>query len=405
MKTFPRVAALLLAAGSGTIPGGAGAQDAAGVASRWIVHSQPERAYGWLEGEPDSEFSDVVGVVHEPNGSIAVADRTLATIAVLAVDGRVVTTMGRSGDGPGEFRRLAGIGAGGEGGIVAFDREHQRLSEWTFDGSLLDDTRLSRAGADRRIGDVGRFADGSWYAREGDRMVAADRGGVGRDTVGFHRLDRDGVVGEGLARVPGSLSSQFVVEGMSGMRGALFSPRALGAIRGNCLLLAAGDEPVVRIFDRAGTPRGELRLDIPVDRVTEEHRERWVAASVAAAGRTTGGEIVPEATRMIEVMAAAVAMAERVPYANDLIVDEPGYIWIQSWQLPQGPGSPEWRVFTETGRGIGTVRVPEGLRVLDISAETLTAVRTDELGRQFVQVHALERRDALEILPLSPGCG
>ncbi|MYC89444.1 MAG: hypothetical protein F4X22_14590 [Gemmatimonadales bacterium] len=399
------MAALLLAVGAATIQGEAIAQDAAGVASRWIVSAEPERAYGWLEGEPDSEFSDVVGVVWGPNESIAVADRTLATIAVLAVDGRVMATMGRAGDGPGEFRRLAGIVASGEGRVVAFDREHQRLSEWTFDGSLLEDTRLSRTGAARRVGEVGRFADGTWYAREGDRMVAADPGGVGRDTVGFHRLDQDGAVGAALARVPGSLSSQFVVEGMSGMRGALFSPRALSAVRGNCLLLAAGDEPVVRIFDQTGTPRGELRLDIPVDRVTEGHRERWVAASVAAAGRAMGGEVVPEAARMIEVMGEAVGMAARVPFANDLMVDEPGYIWIQSWRLPGGPGSPEWRVFTETGRGIGAVRLPEGLRVLHISAEALTAVRTDELGRQFVQVHALERRDTLAMLPVPPGCG
>ena len=189
------------------------------------------------------------------------------------------------------------------------------------------------------------------------------------------------------------------------MRGALFSPIALSAVRGNCLLLAAGDEPVVRIFDQTGTPRGELRLDIPVDRVTEGHRERWVAASVAAAGRAMGGEVVPEAARMIEVMGEAVGMAARVPFANDLMVDEPGYIWIQSWRLPGGPGSPEWRVFTETGRGIGAVRLPEGLRVLHISAEALTAVRTDELGRQFVQVHALERRDTLAMLPVPPGCG
>lgn len=397
--------ALLLATGSATIPGEAGAQDAAGVASGWIVSSEPERTYGWPEDAPDSEFSAVVGVVHGPDGSIAVADGTLATITVLAADGTVMATMGRAGDGPGEFRSLAGIAAGGEGRIVAFDDELQRLSEWTFDGSLSDDTRLSRTGAARAIGNIGRFADGSWYAREQDRMVATDPGGVGRDTVGFHRLRLDGMVGDALARVPGSFSSQFVVEGMPGIRGALFSPWVLGAARGNCLLLAAGDEPVVRIFDRTGTARGELHFDVPVERVTEEHRERWVAASVADAERAMGGRVVPEAARMIEVMGEAVGMAERVPFANDLIVDDLGYIWIQSWQLPHGPGSPEWRVFTETGRGIGTVRLPDGLRVLEISAGALTGVRTDEFGRQFVQVHALERRGDLERRPLPPGCG
>ena len=405
MRTFVRVFALLLAAGSATIPGEASAQDAAGVVSRWIVNSEPERIYGWLEDAPDSEFSAVVGVVYGPDGRIAVADRTLAAITVFAADGTVMTTMGREGDGPGEFRGLTGLAVDGEGRLLAFDNDLQRMSEWTLDGLLVEDTRLSRVGADRPIGDVGRFADGAWYARERDRMVATDPGGVGRDTVGFHRLRDDGMVDEALARVPGSLSSQFVVEGMPGLRGALFSPRALGAARGNCLLLAAGDEPVVQIFDKTGTARGELHFDVPVERVTEEHRERWVAASVAAAERVMGGEIVPEAVRMIEVMGEAVGMAERVPFANDLIVDDLGYIWIQSWQLPDGPGSPEWRVFSESGQATEVVTMPEGFRILAITADEITGVRTDELGRQFVQVHALDRRGHGESRPLPPGCG
>ena len=237
------VCALVLAAASVAVAGEASAQSDAGAASDWTVTSQPERAYGWLAGAPDSEFSYVVGVVHGPDGSIAVADQTLGTITVLAGDGRVVATLGREGDGPGEFRRLAGIVPDGEGRLVAFDGEHQRLSEWTLDGSLVEDTRLLRAGDDRLMGEIGRFANGSWYAQERDRMAATEPGGVGRDTVGFHRLLDDGVVGDVLARVPGGLSSQFVVEGMPGIRGALLSPRALGALRGNCLLVAAGDDP------------------------------------------------------------------------------------------------------------------------------------------------------------------
>ncbi|WP_419950069.1 hypothetical protein [Candidatus Palauibacter sp.] len=163
--------------------------------------------------------------------------------------------------------------------------------------------------------------------------------------------------------------------------------------------------PCLRIFDRTGTARGELSLDIPVDRTTEAHREQWVEATAAQGGRAMGGAIVPEAVRMIEVMAEAVGMAERVPFANDLIVDDLGYMWIQSWQLPDGSGSPEWRVFTETGREIGTVQLPEGFRVLVIATDAITGVRTDELGRQFVQVHALDRRGDLESRPPPPGCG
>ena len=398
--------ALLLAAatGSSALAEEAGAQDVAGAAAGWTVSARPERVYGWLEAEPDSEFSYVVGVVHGPDGRLAVADRTLSAISVLASDGNVVATMGREGDGPGEFRRLTGIAASGEGRLVAFDDDLQRLTEWTLDGSLVGTTRLNRAGGGRRIGEVGRFADGSWYAREGSRLVATDPSGVGRDTVGFHRLREDGVVGDVLGRVPGSVSSQFAVEGMPGIRLALLSPRALGAVSGNCLLVAASDEPTVRIFDRTGTARGEVSLDIAVERATESHREQWVEATAAQAGREMGGAIVPEAVRMIEGMAAAVGMAERVPFANDLLVDDLGYIWIQSYRLPDGAGSREWRVFTETGQPVAVVQMPEGLRALAITPDVITGVRTDELGRQFVQLHALDRRGDIERRPLPPVC-
>ena len=106
-----------------------------------MVSSQPEHAYGWIVGEPDSEFSNIAGVAYGPDGRIAVADRLLAMITVFAADVRVIAAMGREGNCPGEFRRLAGIVADREGRLVAFDGEHQRLSQWTFDGSKVGDIR------------------------------------------------------------------------------------------------------------------------------------------------------------------------------------------------------------------------------------------------------------------------
>ncbi|WP_419941222.1 6-bladed beta-propeller [Candidatus Palauibacter sp.] len=402
----PVLGVFLLAMASAMIHGEASGQGVAGAASNWTVSPEPERVHGWLEGEPDSDFSDIVGVAHGPDGSIAVADRLLAQITVLSADGTVLVAMGREGDGPGEFRSLSGLVVDREGRLVVFDDSHQRLSEWTFDGTLVGDTRLRREGTDRQIGAVGQFADGSRYASESDRLVATDVGGVGRDTVGYHRLGDDGAVGDALVRVPGSVTSMFSAGGMPpGIRGALFSPRALGATRGNCLLAGASDGPVLQIFDRTGVARGELRLEVQVDRATEDHRKRWISETIASFERMSGDEVSPQQTRMVEAMGEAVGMAERIPFAYDLIVDDLGYVWIQPYQLPDGPGNSEWRVFAETGQAIGPVQLPEGLRALAISTDAILGVRRDDLGRQFVQVHALDRRGDVESRPLPPGCG
>ena len=405
VRNLTRRATLLLAVTTGTIHAAASAQDAPGSASGWTVSSEPASAYGWIDGEPDTDFSDVAGVVYGAEGSIAVADRILATITVLSADGRVIATMGRQGEGPGEFSGLATLVAAGEGRLAAFDSDLQRLSEWTSDGELVRDTRLSRAGAGRRIGEIGRFADGGWYARDEDRLVAAGPSGVGRDTVVWHRLADDGAVGELLVRVPGSVTSQFDVGGMGAIRQALFSPRVLGGVRGNCLLAGASDDPILRLIDRTGAVRGEVRLDIPVERVTEEHRQRWISAMVAEARGNLGREMSPRAVETIERMGEGVGMWERIPFGHDLLIDDPGFLWIQRYQFPYGSGSPEWRVFAETGQALGTVRMPDGFRPLHISSDAITGVWTDELGRQFVRVHALDRPGALESRPLPPGCG
>ncbi|WP_419164131.1 hypothetical protein [Candidatus Palauibacter sp.] len=142
-----------------------------------------------------------------------------------------------------------------------------------------------------------------------------------------------------------------------------------------------------------------------MDRATEDHRQEWVSESIASFARLFGDEVGPQQRQMIEGMGEAMGMAERIPFAHDLIVDDLGYVWAHPHELPDGPGSSEWRVFAETGQAIGTVHLPVGLRALAISTDAVVGVRTDDLGRQFVQVHALARRGDVESRPLPPGCG
>lgn len=395
---------LLLAVAMTTVRGEATCQDGAMSVVDWSVSENAERVYGWVEDEPDSEFSDIVGVALGTGGSIAVADRRLATITVFSVDGTVIATMGREGDGPGEFRNLAGIVAHGEDRFVVFDRAHQRLSEWRSDGTLVGDRSLRRGDTERRIGTVGRFVNGSWYAAEGDQLIPARVGDTAQDTVGFYRLDDNATVGEVLARVPGSLSTQFIIQGMPGNRMALLSPRRVGQVRGNCLLVGTTDDPILTLVNRSGEVHGQVPLEISVERATEEHRRTWVATTLAATARQFGAEVPPEQTRMLTAMAEAAGMAEQIPFAHELIVDELGYVWAQRYEMPDGPGGLEWWVFSETGRFLGSVHLPGRLRVLRISMDAIVGVWTDELGLQYVHAYSLDRRGEIARRPLPTGC-
>jgi len=390
---------LLLGAGAATAPGVLYGQDVAVDAAAWTVGAEPLTVYGSAEGVADGGFVHVAGVARGPAGMIAVADGQLLSISLFGADGNLVATMGRRGEGPGEFSSIGSLVSDPEGRLFAFDDGHQRMSEWTFEGDFVRDVRLTRQGTDRSIAQVGRFGDGRWFAREFERVIAARVNSVAQDTVGFFELV-DGVVGEVLTRVPGGITTQIDLGGQSAGRGVLLSPRSLGVAWGRCLLAGTSDTPVLRVVDSTGGEVGEVSLMVEVEPGREEHRSEWVTAMLAMVGDMAG----PEERMMLETLAEATPMAERVPFAGGLLVDDLGYIWAQRYELPEGGAGTEWRVFTETGGSVGTVVLPERFHAVAIAADTILGVFTDELGRQDVRVYSLDRGGDTDVRPMPAGC-
>ena len=390
---------MLLGACAAVAPGVLRGQDAAVDAAAWTVGTEPTAIYGSVEGVADGGFVHVSGVARGPSGMIAVADGQLLSISLFAADGNLVATMGRRGEGPGEFGSIGSLVSDPEGRLFAFDDGHQRLSEWTLEGDFVRDVRLTRQGSDRSIAQVGRFGDGRWYAKEVGQVVAVQVNSMVQDTVGFFALV-DEVVGELLTRVPGGITTQIDLGGQSVGRGVLLSPRSLGVVWGRCLLVGTSDTPVLRVVDSTGGEVGEVSLMVEVEPGRDEHRSEWVTAMLAMVGDVAG----PEERMMLETLAEATPMAERVPFAGGLLVDDLGYIWAQRYELPEGGAGTEWRVFTETGGSVGAVVLPERFHAVAISADTILGVFTDELGRQDVRIHSLDRGGDTDVRPMPGGC-
>ncbi len=75
--------------------------------------------------------TDIGFVAPSPNGLVAIGDRAERTIAIFDPGGRPVWSVGKHGDGPGEFRRLTGLGWLGD-------------TLWVSDGTLGRVTRFLR---------------------------------------------------------------------------------------------------------------------------------------------------------------------------------------------------------------------------------------------------------------------
>lgn len=382
----------------------------------WRVAPEPAAILAGT-GDPGFALFRVVDLAVLPGGAVAVANAGSAEVAVLDADGRLRTTLGGAGEGPGEFEWLNGVLARGDT-VVGVDGAALRLSLFAPDGALarelvLDPARGAPTGM--RVADLG--AAGVGVFRE----------------VGFaEKMPEPGVM-----RLPGTA---FILA-WSGERtpplegdfagGAIHvAPGAMGALpMGPDLHLAGsvegfvvgdGARPELRVHRPDGTLRRLVRWRHTPAAVDEAMRERWRAAELATLRREmdrgAGGGFgakaaTPEARRELETyyrgQLERTPFPDRVPAFSGLLIDDTGHTWVRRWRFGAGDTGPaawqgkgagddpaggtDWWVFAPDGRWLGTVRTPPRLRVMAVTATAVWGVHRDEFEVETVRRHALLR--------------
>ena len=81
-----------------------------GAGDEWRIMEEPLLQIGVFEGPDEYLFADLVGVVRLSDGRIVVADRGSGDLRFYDSAGDFLFRAGSSGEGPGEFRRLAWVG-------------------------------------------------------------------------------------------------------------------------------------------------------------------------------------------------------------------------------------------------------------------------------------------------------
>lgn len=90
---------------------------------------------------------------------LAVVDVVQTNVKVFDLNGHLVMTLGRAGDGPGEFRSPMTAVETGDGRLAVFDQQSSRVSYFAKDGSYLGgwNTHSFRQGAFTSFGDGTQF--------------------------------------------------------------------------------------------------------------------------------------------------------------------------------------------------------------------------------------------------------
>jgi hypothetical protein len=102
-----------------------------------IFRIEEELRIGEAEGDENYMFSQIGSIAVDDEGKIFVADWKESHIKVFNQKGNYLLTIGRKGQGPGEFEKVSSIQITKKKELMVFDGNSRRLSFFTPDGELL----------------------------------------------------------------------------------------------------------------------------------------------------------------------------------------------------------------------------------------------------------------------------
>jgi hypothetical protein len=79
-----------------------------------------------------------------------------------------------------------------------------------------------------------------------------------------------------------------------------------------------------------------------------------------------------------------------MPFYEAALLDDEGNLWVDEFQPPPS-ALPTWTVFDADGRMLGAVSMPDRFRPMQIGADFVLGVWSDDLDVQHVRMYRLEK--------------
>ena len=214
---------------------------------------------------------------------IAIADAQSDEVLILDGAGRLLSRHGRNGDGPGEYRFLAGIARHADG-LLTWDANHFRLTQLDASGGYVGETSLrGRRGGSRIVGAFGNSVLFEFWRRgfPGDGSVGPMEIRL-PVTYEIVRLSDGEIVFEGTRPGEEQWAAREVTDDgqRDGGLPVIFGRTAVAAVTDNYAYLATTDSLTITRYDEAGTT-GEVAFEQPQERA-EAGWERFVRDTTRA---------------------------------------------------------------------------------------------------------------------------
>jgi hypothetical protein len=342
----------------------------------FLISPTPRLDLGGAKDSPDHELdprAPFLRAARLSDGGFVVSD--WSAVKVFDANGRYVSTIGRAGDGPGEFRQLRAVCVAPGDTIVAIGYGAPRVSVFDRNGNHVRTFNVK----DGYLEGSGCFEDGSLlihsHARPNPESALPPENAEAFDRVNTVRLlAPDGSVLGVVGDFPAESGSLF------------FQTIANTVPHKDLVYVGNGQRPEIRVYTRTGVPVRIIRWQQTLIPVTDELLKERVMGSVPRGSPSSVGE------RRLE-FARGRPQPATVPAYFEIQVDDAGRIWVEDHPI-EGPAPWRWTVLDSTGRALGRVSLPavpgaRGIRLESVSDHEVQLVwRDEENGFAHLTFHA-----------------
>ena len=364
------------------------------------LSAEPSLVVGLDESLP---LGRVSGAVFFGDG-IAIADVQSYEVLVLDAAGRLLSRQGRNGEGPGEYKYLAGIARHGDG-LITWDAYHFGVTRLDASGGYVGETKLRPHGRER-IEMVGAF--GNSVMHEIWQSGFPGGGAVGpmeiRQPVAYEiaRLSDGEVVFEhtrpGLEKWA-ARESDGAGGYVHGGPPVIFGRTAVSAVTDRYAYLATTDSITITRYDEAGTAV-EVSFEQPRERAegawvrfvrdtTRLHLESRGPGQIFIGGRNFLEVITEFRLRLVEDLPARPTL----PAFSAMKGGADGLLWIREYPDPL-QDEVVWVGFSEAWERKKRLVTPASLSVLntlDISEDRVLVRAKGANDETLIKVYPIER--------------